>query len=130
MLMVIPETKCVVTSGISLTLVYLSINMLKQECIPVRYVLPAAVTVCWGWGCLPQCMLGYTPHGPGPGHPPARPPNLPLGVGLEPPPQPEPPTSPLCLVSVQRVDFLNRKPYPKSRRLYFLEPRRSEASRW
>ena len=65
-------------------------TVLKQECIPVGCVLPAAVAVCCR-GCLPQCMLGYTPLGLdldppntprcGPGdHPLARPPNLPLRV--------------------------------------------------
>ena len=51
-----------------------------QECIPVGCVPPAGVAVCWG-GCLPQCMLGYTP-GPGPGEPP------PLGCGPGDPPHP------------------------------------------
>ena len=31
-------------------------TMLKQECIPVGCVPPAAVAVCWGG--LPQCVLG------------------------------------------------------------------------
>ena len=33
--------------------------MNKQECIPVGCVPSAAVAICWG--CLPQCMLEYTP---------------------------------------------------------------------
>ena len=41
--------------------------ILKQECIPVGCVPPAAVAVCRGG--LPQCMLGYPP-GCGPGDPP------------------------------------------------------------
>ena len=36
----------------------------KKECIPVGCVTSAAVAICWGEGCLPQCMLGYT-HTPG-----------------------------------------------------------------
>ena len=45
-------------------------NSIKQECIPVGCVPSVAVSVggggvCRGgsaWeGCLPQCMLGYTP---------------------------------------------------------------------
>ena len=37
-----------------------------------------------GWGCLPQCMLGYTPQ-PGPGPPAWAWTPCPLGVGLDPP---------------------------------------------
>ena len=76
-------------------------------CVP-----PAAVAVCWGGGCLPQCMLGYplglglgldtpgvglhpptldvgldNPSGCGPGHPPD-PPTSHLGLGLETSPHP------------------------------------------
>ena len=65
-----------------------------QECIPVGCVLPAAVAICWGEGvCLSACW--DTHHSPGcePGDPPpARPLNLPLGVGLE-TPWPDPSTS-------------------------------------
>ena len=73
--------------------------IIKQECIPVGCVPPAAVAVCWGV-CLPQCMLGYIyppawawtlspqvwvwrPPGCGPGDPPGLTPQPPpLGVGL------------------------------------------------
>ena len=57
----------------------------KQECIPVGCVLSAAVAICSG--CLPQCMLGYTPHlGLGLETPPGQTSHLPLGMGLETPP--------------------------------------------
>ena len=55
----------------------------KQECIPVGCVPPAAVAICWGEGCLRQCMLGYNPMGLGLGLDPT-----PLGLGLD--------TSPWC----------------------------------
>ena len=83
-----------------------SVNLeTKQECIPVGYVPPAAVAVCWGRGrgCLPQCMLGYTPLGMGlktppwcgPGDPPSQTLNLPPGCG----PGDPPPVRPLNLPS-------------------------------
>ena len=54
-----------------------------------------AVAICWGGGCLPQCMLGYTPPGLGLDTPRAwawtppplawawTTPKLPLGLGLD-----------------------------------------------
>ena len=78
----------------------------KQECIPVGCVPPAAVAICWG--CLPRCMLRYTPRsvgleppqcGPGPpgcGLPPphrcgpGQAPQHPPGSGPRHPPRPDP----------------------------------------
>ena len=55
-------------------------NIIKQECIPVGCVPPAAVAVClWGVGCLPQCR---------PGSPPPR------VWALRPPSQQDPSTTP------------------------------------
>ena len=56
----------------------------KQECIPVRFVPPTAVAMGGGVGCLPQCMLGYTPQVWAWRPPQARPLNFPLGVGRRP----------------------------------------------
>ena len=58
----------------------------KQEYIPVGCILPAAVAICWG--CLPQCMLGYTPQGLGLDTPPVWP--------WRPTSWPNPPTSTWC----------------------------------
>ena len=46
--------------------------LLLQECIPVGCVPPQQYLSAVGGGCLPQCMLGYTPLPPGcvPGDPP------------------------------------------------------------
>ena len=47
---------------------YIPLTNVKNECIPVGCVPPAAVAIQGG---LPQCMLGYTtPPGCGPGDPP------------------------------------------------------------
>ena len=92
-------------------------NDIKQECIPVGCVLPAAVAVCWGGVCHSACW--DTPPRPGPGQPlrglglepsgvglDSLPPGVgletlwvwacrdPLGVGLETPPA-RPPNLPL-----------------------------------
>ena len=53
-----------------------------QKCIPVGCVPLAAVAVCWGRGCLPQCMLG-TPPGCDLDTPRPDPPTSPLGLGLD-----------------------------------------------
>ena len=74
--------------------------LIKQECIPVGCILPA--TVCCGPGCLPQCMLGYTPpqvwtwRSPrcGPGDPPGQTPQHPPGCGIGTPPGQTPQHSP------------------------------------
>ena len=61
---------------------------IKQECIPVGCVPPAAVAVCLGGGggvCLSACWDTNAP-GCGPGDPPRCEPGDPLGVGLETPP--------------------------------------------
>ena len=51
----------------------------------------------WGEGSLPQCMLGYTPPGCGPGDPPWPDPSTsPMGVGLEPARHTGIPSPPRC----------------------------------
>ena len=73
---------------------WITVSIYQQECIPVGCVPPAAEAVCWG-GCLPQCMLGYTP-GCGPGDPPlqARSLNFPPECGLGDPPPGQTPQLP------------------------------------
>ena len=78
------------------------IHKMKQECIPVGCVPPAAVAI-FCVGVSASVHAGIHPPGTGPGDPlgvgpvtppgvgletspPARSPNLPLGVGLETPP--------------------------------------------
>ena len=95
-----PPTNVVVANNCLPVLLQTTIvHRIKQECIPVGCVPSAAV--CWGEGCLPQCMLGYTPL-PGSGPPPGlgpetpqpEPSTFPLGMGLETSPRPDPSTSP------------------------------------
>ena len=69
---------------------------LKKECIPVGCEPHAAVAVCCGGGCLPKCMLGYTPWAwwsprVWAWRPPSclpDPPTSPPGVGLDTPTSP------------------------------------------
>ena len=75
---------------------HLTFTDIKQECIRVGCVPPAAEAVCWGGVfCLSACW--DTPHECGPGDPP--------GVGLE-TPQPDPSTSCLAvgLVTPRKPD--------------------------
>ena len=75
----------------------------QQECIPVGCVPPTAVAVCWG-GVSASVHAGI--------HPLARPPNLPLGVGLQtpPPPRPDPSTSSLGVGLETMARLLNFPP--------------------
>ena len=69
-------------------------NHSSQKCIPVGYVPPAAVAVCWG---VCPVHAGITLLGPGPGDP--LPPSPPPGCGPGDPPDPS--TSPLPGVGLE-----------------------------
>ena len=88
-----PPTNVVVANNCLPVLLQTTIvHRIKQECIPVGCIRSAAVS--WGEGCLPQCMLGYTPQAWA-WRPPARTLNLPPWYGPGDPPPDQTPQPPL-----------------------------------
>ena len=142
---ILRNNKCVAASIVTITrdVLFTKYNVsvithtMKQECIPVGYIPPTAVAVCW-WGvCLSACwdttrcgpgdtspqVWAWRPPPPrcGSGDPPGQTPQLPPWVWAWRPPQARPLNPPPPGVSLEPARHAGIPPPPRPCPSYHLQ---------